>query len=130
MKTKLFPPWIIRFFFIVGIISAIFFRLLVVFNYFWQPMGRVVWYCGVIGYILFFGFRFYISRKRRRVIIENDLINKLEEDSLNREEREEIQYILSSLIKSKEMINYIFIFALSGMAIVVDVTLYLVTRVF
>lgn len=58
--------------------------IIIIFNYFWQPMGRVVWYCGVMGYILFFGFRFYISRKRRRVIIENDLINKLEEDSLNR----------------------------------------------
>lgn len=128
MKPKTFPKWIIMMFFIIGMISAVCFRSLIVFNYYYVNMRRTVWYIGVIGYIFFFGYRFYVSHKRRKVILESSLIESLETDILNDEKKEEIKYILSSIIKSKEMFNYIFIFVLSGLAILIDLILYYISN--
>ena len=45
------------------------------------------------------------------------------QQDISREDRELIGYVLSSIIKSKENINYLFIFALSIIAILIDILL-------
>jgi len=79
---------------------------------------------GTIGYILFFLYRYTISQKRKRAIEQYELIPKLKHQTqLSREEREVIIYLLSSLSKSREHLNYLFIFALSFAAIIMDIFL-------
>lgn len=123
MQRKVMPSWIINLFFYTGVVSALLFRSTIIVNRFNTHLGRIIWYIAVCGYIFFFGYRFYISLKRRRVIKEEELIQKIEGSNLEKEDRENVKYLLNSLQKSKEMINYVLIFLLSGVAIMVDLTL-------
>jgi hypothetical protein len=118
------PPLMIYFFLIVGLVSAVAFRLVTIVGTFNPGLVRPVWYVGVIGYIIFFAYRFYITEKRRKTIYTNRLLEKIRQGGeINREDRELISYVLSSIIKSKEHINYLFIFLLSIVAIAADIIL-------
>lgn len=123
MQRKIMPPWIINIFFYTGMISALLFRSTIIVNRYNTYWGRVLWYIAVSGYIFFFGYRFYISRKRRKVIAEEELIRKVEECNLAEDDRENVKYLLNSLQKSKEMINYVLIFVLSALTICIDIAL-------
>jgi len=117
------PPYIIYGFFLTGLMSSICFRILPVANHLWPGSFRPIWYVGVIGYCLFFLYRYRITLKRRRTIIGMDLLAKLKADSLGTDDREAIRYILSSLTVSKEGLNYLIIFVLSIVAIAADLAL-------
>lgn len=117
------PPWVIHFFFYIGMVSALLFRSTIVVNHFNPLLGRIFWYIAVGGYILFFGYRFYIARKRRRVVEREKLLEKVNQSDLSDSDKMSLIYLLSSLVKSKEMINYIVIFILSLVAISVDLVL-------
>ncbi|MCK5233101.1 MAG: hypothetical protein KAR13_22700 [Desulfobulbaceae bacterium] len=123
-KLHTVPAYIINLFFAIGLLSAVAFRTLIVFTHTYEELFRPVWYMGTIGYILFFLYRYAISQKRKRAIERYGLISKLKQQApFSREEREVVIYLLSSLRKSREHLNYLFIFALSFAAIVADVFL-------
>ncbi|MBW1940704.1 MAG: hypothetical protein JRI28_04910, partial [Deltaproteobacteria bacterium] len=85
---------------------------------------RPVWYFGIIGYIFFFLYRYFIAQKRKRVVDKNNLIAKLSKnEELSAKDREVTIYLLSSLTKSLENINYLFIVALSVIAVLFDIIL-------
>lgn len=118
------PSSAIQFFFIVGLISSISFRLLIVFQHVKPELIRPTWYIGVIGYVIFFLYRYFISRKRKNAIEDYHLIPKILEDSnLSEEDKRVSVYLLSSIQKSPENLNYFFIFTLSGLAIIMDIVL-------
>jgi len=124
MYHKPYPKWIIISFFSIGILSAIGFRGLIFFTHFKQELFRPVWYCSVFGYILFFGYRFHIARRRREALHHNNLYEKITSDAeLNDDDRSELKYIVRSIEKSKELYNYMAIFALSIIAVVCDIIL-------
>ena len=123
MKAKLMPLWVINLFFFIGLFSGLLFRSIILVNRFDPALGRTVWYIAVSGYLLFFGYRFHISKKRREVIHSRNLIYKVENSRLPEEDRESLVYLLRSLTKSKEMFNYILIFILSGLAMALDIYL-------
>lgn len=123
MNTKTMPAWIIHFFFYLGMVSALLFRSTIVVNHFNPLLGRMFWYIAVSGYIFFFGYRFYIAKKRRSAILTQQLQDKVEQCDLAPKDKESLNYLLSSIVKSKEMLNYIVIFILSVVAIVVDIVL-------
>lgn len=115
------PPAVINLFFVVGLMSALSFRALMAIKDLQPQLFRPVWYLGIIGYILFFGFRYSITRKRKKAISEYNLIAKLEKgEELSPNDRQVVTYILSSLQKSRENLNYLFIFATSAIAILLD----------
>lgn len=119
---KILPKSVILFSFFVGVLCAISFRSLTILAKVRPEWVRPVWYFAVVGYVYFFAYRFYITHKRKKVIIEQGLLEKLEQhDNLTEEDRAVISYLLASLIKSKEGINYLLIFVLSIVAIVIDV---------
>lgn len=118
------PTPVIYLFMVIGLISAVAFRALTILGHLNPPLVRPVWYAGVIGYILFFAYRYYITEKRRKVIRQHQLIQKVQSPGcLSDEDRVLVQYLLQSISKSKENINYLFIFALSVVAIAVDLWL-------
>ena len=117
-----FPKPVIYGFFILGLLSAIAFRIIIVFQHIEPTWVRPVWYAGILGYIVFFLYRYSISRKRKNAIKEYDLINKLKTSNcLSDKDREIVTYLLSSIQKSMEDMNYYIIFILSILAIAADI---------
>ncbi len=109
---------------ILGILSALAFRSLMVLGYVEPSLVVPVWYFGVIGYTIFFMYRFYITIKRKRAIRDHQLIEKVNAgECLQGQDREVLLYLLTSICISREHINYYIIFALSIIAIIVDITL-------
>ena len=121
---KTVSPLVIYLFLVIGLLSAVAFRLLTIINTFNPALLRPVWYFGVIGYILFFAYRYHITEKRKAAIRANRLLEKIQSPGeLTSEDRALIAYVLSSIIKSKENLNYLFIFILSLVAVGVDILL-------
>jgi hypothetical protein len=118
------PGYVSYSFFFLGILSAIAFRAIIIFQRLEPEWVRPVWYIGVLGYIGFFMYRYAIARKRKNVIRDFELIEKVRASAcLSDEEREVTTYLLSSLKKSHEDINYLIIFLLSIITILADLVL-------
>lgn len=117
-------PFVITLFFVIGLVSAFAFRVLIVFVYLRPEWFRPTWYVGIVGYTLFFLYRYRISQKRKKAVDDYRLIEKLEQGvPLENIDRQVLVYLLSSIRKSRENLNYLFIFALSLLAVVLDIVL-------
>ena len=118
------PKYVIYGFFVIGIISAIAFRAIIVFQHLEPSWVRPVWYAGIVGYIFFFLYRYRITKKRKKAIDDFQLIDKVKANAcLTEEDREIVLYLLSSIKSSPEDLNYAIIFILSILAILADVLL-------
>jgi len=118
------PKSVIYAFFVLGLVSAIAFRGIIVFQHLEPTWVRPVWYIGTIGYFFFFLYRYMITKKRKHAIENYQLIEKLKANTcLEEQDREVVLYLLSSVKFSLEDINYALIFILSVLAIVADIAL-------
>lgn len=123
-KPHMVPKYVIYGFFVLGLVSAIAFRGIIIFQHLEPSWVRPVWYIGTAGYFLFFLYRFNITKKRKHAIEQYRLIEKLRQNAcLEDEDREVVLYLLSSISKSLEDINYALIFLLSVAAVIADVIL-------
>lgn len=123
-NKHMLPSLYINLFFAIGILSGLAIRSLIVFNHLNQDLIRPAWYFGVAGYMIFFAYRYAISQKRRKLIAEGQLVEKLNVGQpLAETDREAVEYILLSISKSRENINYLFIFAMSMLAVLADLVL-------
>jgi len=121
---KLVPKPIIVGFFVVGMLSSVAFRAIILFQKYSPNWVRPVWYFGVIGYMLFFMYRYYISLRRKRTIAQSGLMEKIRAGvALSAEDRDAALYLLNSVRKSQEDWNYLAIFILSIVAIGLDLFL-------
>jgi hypothetical protein len=124
MVPKIIPKPIIISFFLIGLLSSLAFRAIIIFQKLSPGWVRPVWYFGVIGYMLFFMYRYGISQRRKRTIAQTSIIEKLREGrGLSPEDREAALYLLNSIRKSPEDWNYLAIFVLSLAAIALDLLL-------
>jgi hypothetical protein len=118
------PKYVIYGFFAIGLISAVAFRAIIVFQHVAPAWLRPAWYTGTIGYFSFFLYRYMITRKRKKAIEEFQLIEKVRTNiALTETDRERVLYLLSSVKNSLEDINYAIIFFLSIVAVVADLFL-------
>jgi hypothetical protein len=121
---KIVPKPVIITFFLIGLLSSLAFRAIILFQKFNSGWVRPVWYFGVIGYMLFFMYRYRISTRRKRTLRNSNIIEKLGSGTaLSAEDREATLYLLSSIQKSPEDWNYLAIFILSVAAIALDLLL-------
>ena len=121
MVPKIIPKPIIVTFFVLGLLSSLAFRAIIIFQKLSPGWVRPVWYFGVIGYMFFFMYRYGISARRKRTIAQTNIIEKLREDrGLSPEDRDAALYLLNSIRKSPEDWNYLAIFVLSLAAIALD----------
>jgi hypothetical protein len=124
LKPHTVPKSVIYGFFVLGLISAIAFRGIIILQRLEPGWVRPVWYIGTIGYFLFFLYRFMITKKRKHAIGNFQLIEKLKTNAcLSEEDREVVLYLLSSIRFSLEDVNYALIFILSVLAIAADMAL-------
>lgn len=111
------------FFFWSGIIATFAYRVIVVLNFYSPLWVQIAWYVGTVGFIIYFIHRFQISEKRAKIITEHQLLAKVESLPLEKNDRQAMQYIFRTLRTSKEKWNYIFIFVLSGLALITGIVL-------
>ena len=114
----------IQFYFWLGLVSAVFLRLIIIADYYSGIMSKALFYLGVIGYLVFFAHRYHIASRRVGVLTNLELLKKIENRTpLTDEDYHGLQYIMWSLSVSKERMNYLVIFAFSIIAIVLSLAL-------
>jgi len=107
--------------FVLGLSTAIALRAIIVLDHIQPGWVRPAWYFAVLGNFLFFYYRYQITEKRKKAVRDYQLIEKVEElDSLSEEDREVLIYLLNSIRKSPEHLNYLIIFVFSLVAIAID----------
>jgi hypothetical protein len=121
---KIIPKPVIVGFFVLGLLSSVAFRAIILLQKYGPAWVRPVWYLGVIGYLLFFMYRYYISQRRKRTITHSGIIEKISTGAaLSADDREAALYLLKSVRASQEDWNYLAIFILSIIAIALDLLL-------
>lgn len=121
---KIIPKPVIVGFFILGLLSSVAFRAIILLQKYAPAWVRPMWYFGVLGYMAFFMYRYYISQRRKHAIAHTDLIEKIRDGKpLTAEDREATLYLLKSVRASQEDWNYLAIFVLSLAAIALDLLL-------
>jgi len=115
------PKPVIISFFILGLLSSVAFRAIILLQKFEPTWVRPVWYAGVIGYVIFFLYRYQITQRRKQTIEHSGIIGKLQRgDSLTADDREATLYLVNSIRKSPEDWNYLAIGVLSVVAVILD----------
>lgn len=118
---KIVPKPVIIGFFLLGLLSSVAFRAIILLQKYSPGWVRPVWYFGVLGYLLFFIYRYYISHRRKRAIEQTNVIEKIRTgETLSTDDRDAALYLLNSVRKSQEDWNYLAIFVLSILAIALD----------
>lgn len=124
-KPHIVPTFIIYMYFVIGLLSAVAFRAIIILQHIEPAWVRPVWYLAVVGYLLFFLYRYRISQKRKKAIRDFQLIEKIRANAcLQDDDREVLIYLLSSIKVSLEDRNYAIIFLTSILAIAADLLLY------
>ncbi|MDP2217061.1 MAG: hypothetical protein Q8J68_07250 [Methanolobus sp.] len=114
----------VQFYFWLGIISAIFIRMVIIADHYSGLMSKAFFYLGVIGYFVFFAHRYRIATRRVGVLNDLELLRKVEERRpLNENDYEGLEYIVRSISLSKERLNYLVIIVFSLIAIFLSLTL-------
>ena len=114
--------------FALGLATAIAVRALIVLSHVQPTWVRPVWYFAVLGSFAFFLYRYEITKKRKQAVKDYHLIEKLsKEDTLSQVDRDVLIYLLSSIKKSPENINYLIIFLFSIVAIGIDLAFVFLT---
>ena len=111
-----FASWI---FFIIGIIATVAIRVVTVLTHLNPIYSKIAWYIGVTGFFAFFVYKFRVNQARSRIITEQKLVEKIRDvKNLEQNDYRLIASILCGLNSRKEMINYVFIFGLSAVVLV------------
>jgi len=111
-----FSSWI---FFIIGIIATISVRVVTVLIHMNPVYAKIAWYVGIVGFFLFFVYKYRVGQARSRAINERNLVDKIRKhEDLEADDYDLVAAILCGLSSKKERINYIFIFGLSAVAVI------------
>ncbi len=119
--TKVHSPALRLFFFWSGIIATLAYRVIIVLNFYNPLWVQIAWYIGTIGFIIYFIHRYQISKKRASIIEDHHLLDKIKTLPVSDDDRQAMRYIFRTLRTSKEKWNYIFIFILSGLALLAGI---------
>jgi hypothetical protein len=117
------PAWARNLFFWSGIIATICYRAIVILNHYSAQISLIAWYVGTVGFVVYFWHRYVVSEKRVELIKQHDLITAVQKTNLSKDQIEANEYILTTLLSTKEKWNYIVIFATSILAIIVGIYL-------
>lgn len=105
----------------LGLFTAIAVRSIIIFDHIEPSWVRPVWYVAILGNFVFFYYRYQITAKRKRAVRNQLLIEKISSgEALTEDDREVLCYLLNSISKSPENINYLIISVFSLVAIATD----------
>jgi len=112
-----FVAWI---FFVIGLVATVAVRIVTVLIGINVLYGKIAWYIGVGGFLVFFMYKFSLNRSAAKIIDKENLIGLANErKGFSEKQYNLIAAILCNLRSEKERINYFFIFAISAVALLV-----------
>ena len=111
-----FTSWI---FFLIGLVATISVRIVTILDSHHPLYGKIAWYIGVAGFFVFFIYKFKVDSARARLIRESRITRAIHDRRpLSPEEYRLIGSIFCSLTSKKDLVNYVFIFGTSILALV------------
>jgi len=114
-----FVSWI---FFFTAIVAVISIRIVNVFMNTNPALAKTFWYTGVIGFLIFFAYKFRYDNIVRRELEKSQLRDKLIlKKELSEHDYEVLGTIICKLLSKKDAVNYFCIFFFSGMALALAV---------
>ncbi|MFH1519181.1 MAG: hypothetical protein ABIE75_01230 [Candidatus Omnitrophota bacterium] len=114
-----YASWI---FFVIGIIATIAIRVVTILIHLNPVYAKVAWYVGVSGFMMFFIYKFRVSQAKTKLIRQKGLREKITgRQQLANDDYDIIEGILCSLVSQKERVNYLFIFVLSALALLLAI---------
>ena len=116
------PEPVRLFFFWVGIIATVAYRIIIVLNLYSPLWVKVAWYVGTIGFVLYFGHRFNIARKRANLVKDYKLIEAVDKaDGIDSQRKLALHYLVRTSLTSKSRWNSAVIFILSFIALLIAI---------
>ena len=106
------------FFFWSGIIATFAYRAIIILDKVWT---QIAWYVGTVGFILYFGHRAYVQKKRSLMVINNNLVEVVDNLKLKKNQKDALIYLVKTAKTSKARFNSLFIFWLSVIALIVGI---------
>ena len=104
--------------FVIGIIATLAYRIIIVLNYYSSLLVEISWYVGTIGFIWYFAHRYRVQNYHADLIKDKKLTEKINQNKLEKDDRNALLYILKSTSSSKAKWNSIAIFILSAIALI------------
>lgn len=115
------PKWVVLLFFWLGLTAAVCIRSLMLISRHSPEAAEWVWRFAMVAYAIFFGYRLAIGKRRRNIILHQKLIAEVKQaEGLAPDSRQAMLYILLSIVRSKELVNYGVICILSIIALLLD----------
>lgn len=119
MSIRPSPKPLREFYFWSGIIATFCYRIIVVLNNYSSYWATFSWYVGTVGFMVYFAHRYSVSEKRYELIKKYHLLGKIKRSGdFNAKEKEASEYVLGTLLSTKEKWNSIFIFVASTIALI------------
>ena len=107
--------------FALGLATAIAVRSLLILDHIQPSWVRPVWYFAVLGNFIFFLYRYKITVRRKRAVRKHQLIEKLSsQQPLSPDDIKVLTYLLTSIKRSPENLNYLIISVFSVLTIAID----------
>ncbi len=107
-------------FFIIGLVAIIAVRAVTILEHVKPIYGKIAWYVGIIGFFLYFWYKYKIEHNRSKLIKTGKLVDKvLNNGRIEKEDREIIGSVLCALSSSKDSINYFIIFTSSAVVLII-----------
>lgn len=120
LQTKVAPRLVRLFYFSVGLLALIAYRSIIVLNNVSGWWVSLAWYVGTVGFVVFYIHRYQISKKRREIIRQYHLDEKVELlDVLGVQDKEALHYVLESLESSTERWNYLLTFIFTFLSLII-----------
>lgn len=116
------PKPVRLFFFGAGIIATVAYRIIIVLNLYSPLWVKIAWYIGTVGFVLYFGHRYNIAKKRANLVKDYKLIEAVDKaDCINPQKKLALHYLVKTSLTSKSKWNAGIIFILSFAALLVGI---------
>jgi hypothetical protein len=116
------PKPIRLFFFGAGIIATVAYRIIIVLNLYSPLWVKIAWYIGTVGFVLYFGHRYNIAKKRANLVKDYKLIEAVDKaDCFDPQKKLALRYLVETSLTSKSKWNAGIIFILSFAALLVGI---------
>ncbi len=115
------PKPIRLFFFWAGIIATIAYRIIIILDFYSPSWIRIAWYIGTIGFVLYFGHRFDIARKKVKLIQNYKLVEAIDNSDIDPQKKLALHYLAKTTVTSKSRWNAAIIFLLSLIALLIGI---------
>jgi len=118
------PKLLRLFFFWAGIVATLAYRVIIVLNFYSPLWVKIAWYIGTIGFIIYFGHRFDIERKRAKLVKELKLIEAVKQaEDIDDQKTQALCYLVKTSLTSRSRWNSAFIFLMSVLALIIGIIL-------